>query len=102
MIDFIKIVLGDEHSFSEEYSQNDKSSQGGGNTNPLGNLQGEPLMIVLDNVCLMDEPSWRLLELIKDECSRIAIILLVQTDTNNNIKIHPEARQFYEETFSTN
>lgn len=47
----------------------------------------------------MDEPSWRLLELIKDECSKIAIILLVQTDTNNQPKIHPEARSFFHETF---
>jgi predicted ATPase len=47
----------------------------------------------------MDEPSWRLLELIKDECSKIAIIMLVLTDTNNNTKIHPEARQFFMETF---
>ena len=48
----------------------------------------------------MDEASWRLLELIKDECSRIAVILLVQTDTNNMPRIHPEARSFYNETFA--
>jgi|LauGreDrversion4_2_1035121.scaffolds.fasta_scaffold1216788_2 predicted ATPase len=47
----------------------------------------------------MDEASWRLIELIKDECRRIAIILLIQTDSNNQIKIHPEARQFFDETF---
>lgn len=47
----------------------------------------------------MDEASWRLLELVKDECASIAVLLLMQTDTNNNVKIHPEARQFYEETF---
>ena len=53
----------------------------------------------MDTVHLMDEPSWRLLELIKDECSKIAIILMVQTDTNNQPKIHPEARSFFNETF---
>ncbi len=58
--------------------------------------------MVLDTVQLMDEPSWRLLELIKDECFRIAVLLLVQTDTNNSLKIHPEARQFFEETFAKN
>lgn len=50
----------------------------------------------------MDEASWRLLELIKDECSKIAIIMLVQTDTNNQPRIHPEAKQFFRETFGSN
>lgn len=77
----------------------DKSSQGG-LTHPFGNIGGYPILAILDTVYLMDEPSWRLLELIKDECSKLAIILLVQTDTNNNPKIHPEARQFYQETFA--
>ena len=50
------------------------------------------MIVILDTVYLMDEASWKLLELIKDECQRIAIILLVQTDTNNQPKIHLEAR----------
>ncbi len=58
--------------------------------------------MILDTVYFMDEASWRLLELIKDECSKIAIILLVQTDTNNEPRIHPEAKQYYKETFGKN
>ena len=58
-------------------------------------------MVILDTVFLMDEASWRLLELVKDECTKIAIVLLVQTDTNNTAKIHPEAKQFYNETFAS-
>jgi len=50
------------------------------------------MLIILDTVQLMDEASWKLIELIKDECRRIAIILLIQTDSNSQIKIHPEAR----------
>ncbi len=57
------------------------------------------MLVILDTVQLMDEASWKLIELIKDECRRIAIILLIQTDSNNQIKIHPEAREFFEETF---
>ena len=84
LIDFIKAVLGERYEDeedSEDFSQNEKYTK-----NPL--LNGSPVMIILDTVYLMDEASWRLLELIKDECSRIAIVLLVQTDTNNNPKIH--------------
>lgn len=58
-----------------------------------------PLILIMDTAFLMDEPSWRLLELIKDECRQIAIILLMQTDTSNQAKIHPEAKNFYQETF---
>ena len=101
IIGFIKIVLGDEQSFSEEFQSQSKSSVSAVG-NPLGLTHGEPLLVVLDTVHLMDEPSWRLLELIKDECYHIGILLLVQTDTNNTIKIHPEARAFYDETFGSN
>jgi hypothetical protein len=50
------------------------------------------MLIILDTVQLMDEASWRLIELIKDECRRIAIIMLIQTDSNNKIKIQAEAK----------
>lgn len=92
IIDFVKIAVGDDNS--EDESQMDKSSQGGP-MHPFGNIGGQQVLVILDTVYMMDEPSWRLLELIKDECSKVAIIMLVQTDTNNNPKIHPEARQFY-------
>lgn len=35
------------------------------------------MLVILDTVQLMDEASWKLIELIKDECRRIAIILLI-------------------------
>lgn len=63
------------------------------------NVVENPMLLIFDTVFLMDEASWKLLELIKDECSQIAIILLMQTDTNNQPKIHPEAKVFYQETF---
>jgi len=64
--------------------------------------ESTPVIVILDTVYFMDEASWRLLELIKDECSKIAIILLVQTDTNNQPRIHPEAKQYFKETFGSN
>jgi len=60
-----------------------------------------PMLLIFDTVHLMDEASWRLLELVKDECSQIAIVLLMQTDTNNNPKIHSDAKAFYDETFAS-
>lgn len=53
------------------------------------------MVLIFDTVHLMDEASWKLLELVKDECSDVAVVLLMQTDTNNQPKIHQEARSFY-------
>jgi hypothetical protein len=35
------------------------------------------IILMFDTVYLMDEASWKLLDLVKDECTRIAVILLV-------------------------
>jgi hypothetical protein len=43
----------------------------------------------------MDEASWKLLDLVKEDCARIGIMMLMQTDTNNQPKIHVEAKSFY-------
>lgn len=51
--------------------------------------------MILDTVHLMDEASWRLLHMIKEECQRIAVVLLIQTDSNNHIKVQPEAQAYY-------
>jgi predicted ATPase len=91
-------VLGEksEEDFSEDLT---KSVQSKVQNHDSVLFNENPMLIILDTVQLMDEASWRLIELIKDECRRIAIILLIQTDSNNQIKIHPEARQFFDETF---
>jgi len=36
-----------------------------------------PYIIVLDNVERMDSLSWQLFETIRDECSRVGIILII-------------------------
>jgi predicted ATPase len=98
LIDFMREVLGEksEEDFSEDLT---KSVQSKVQNHDSVLFNENPMLIILDTVQLMDEASWRLIELIKDECRRIAIILLIQTDSNNQIKIHPEARQFFDETF---
>ena len=39
-----------------------------------------PIILVLDNAHLMDVASWQLYEALSDDCHRICIILLMQTD----------------------
>lgn len=73
MIEFIKEVLGEKDDY---YSEGDNSMEGK-SQNDQFMFSENPMIVILDTVHLMDEASWKLLELIKDECSQIAIILLV-------------------------
>lgn len=93
VVDFVKEALGEKEDCSSD-SDDDRSSRpgsSGGTTHPM--------LLVFDAVFLMDEASWKLLELVKDECGQVAVVLLMQTDTNNQLKILPEAREFYQGFF---
>ena len=47
-----------------------------------------PIILVLDNAHLMDAPSWQLYAALSDACHRICIVLLMQTDDQDNLKIN--------------
>jgi len=82
LVDFVKEVLGEKTEESSE-SNTMKSYPG---------FSECPVFVILDNVSLMDESSWRFLEMLRDECQRIAFVLLIQTDGNNKIRTSvPEA-----------
>jgi hypothetical protein len=53
-------------------------------------------IIILDNAHMMDQASWQLFEAIRDECYRVAIILCVQTDDQDKIKINSEVKPVFE------
>lgn len=42
---------------------------------------------------MMDGPSWQLFAAIRDECSRIGVIIIQQCDDTGELIIAPEARQ---------
>ena len=58
-----------------------------------------PFIIVLDNAHMMDSASWELYAAIRDECDRIAIILLMQTDGDGEFKIHQACRDKFDEVW---
>ena len=82
LVEFVKEVLGEK---------TDESSE----SNTMRSYPGFsecPVLVILDNVSLMDESSWRFLDMLREECQRIAFVLLVQTDGNNKIRVSvPEA-----------
>jgi hypothetical protein len=45
---------------------------------------------------MMDIASWQLFEAINDDCSRIAIILLMQTDEADKPKIPADVKSVFE------
>lgn len=53
-------------------------------------------IIILDNAHMMDQASWQLFEAIRDECYRVAIILCMQTDDQDKIKINTDVRPVFE------
>ena len=48
----------------------------------------EPFVMILDNAQMMDIASWELYEAIRDGCFRITLILIIQTDSNEDMKVH--------------
>lgn len=93
---------------SKNTFSNNTSNKNTKNQSPLrsssNNLPNQQVNVILvfDTVYLMDEASWKLLDLVREYCQKLAIILLIQTDTNNQPKIHPEAKTFFQETFGNN
>ena len=58
-------------------------------------------MVVLDNAHMMDPASWDLYEAIRDGCYRIVVILLLQTDYNDGVKIHSSCRDTFERVWQS-
>ena len=53
-------------------------------------------MIVIDNAHAMCPASWELLEQISDECYRVVVLLLMQSDDMDRIQIHPDSIKTFE------
>lgn len=46
-------------------------------------------VIVLDDAHKMDQASWQFFEAIRDDCTRVCILMCMQTDENDQFKIPP-------------
>lgn len=60
-----------------------------------------PFVIVIDNAHNMCPTSWDLLEAITEECYRIVIILLMQSDDMDRIRIHPDSVKTFERVYNS-
>ena len=92
-MEFIRDVIGERDDLSEEGSAMERTTCA---------KRVMPLVIILDTVSLMDEASWKLLECIKEDCTKIVVVLLIQTDTKNEPKISKDARDFFDQNILSN
>ena len=53
-------------------------------------------MIFIDNAHRMDKVSWQMFQSLVHECSNFALIMLMQTDDRDRIKISDAAAQEFE------
>lgn len=65
----------------------------------FGDDNQPPFIAILDTAHLMDGPSWELLDSLKNQCYRLAIVLCMQTDDADNLKIHPDSRAAFEKVW---
>ena len=57
--------------------------------------------MVLDNAQMMDTASWELYEAIRDGCYRISLILMLQTDFNEDVKIHSSCKTTFDRVWQS-
>ena len=59
-----------------------------------------PFILVLDNAHMMDPASWELYEALRDGCYRLAIIIILQTDYNDSVKIRADQQSTFERVWN--
>ena len=97
----MKCLIGEESDVSGWNSVLDPRSR---SKQDLENEEFEdkpPFIIVLDNGHDMDPTSWHLMESIVEECYRVVIILLVQSDDMDRMKIHPGSVAAFESVWDS-
>jgi len=92
-------VQEDAYEDSKSESSESFASQSVGSKDETDN-KSPPFIIVLDNAHMMDPASWELYEAIRDGCKRIVLILILQTDYNDSLKISPGSREVFDRIWS--
>lgn len=100
---FIKLVNGDEEVSDDEDTDAALRSPQGRTAGKHGGAAADnmaPIMVVLDTAHLMGPASWQLLYELKQYCTRLCIILLLQTNYLDEIKIAPASAEAYQVAWS--
>ena len=106
MYHFVKVAIGEGEDIAElipklydgieSQSVASSNSQMTSKSSSDGPPSREPFIFILDNAHKMDPASWDLYEAIRDGCCRVALILMLQTDFNEDVKIHSACRSTFD------
>jgi len=110
---FVKLVIGEVDDVSIDMQSTSqgapwKNNRKHANSSDLENDNGPadqdslpPMVVILDTAQYMDASSWQLYEAIRDDCFRICLILLLQTDDADELRVHPEAQKEFESVWNS-
>ncbi|CAI2375966.1 unnamed protein product [Moneuplotes crassus] len=70
-------------------------------SSPNHGLEVPPVIIFLDNVYMMDKPSWELLAQLKKNCKRICFVLLIKVSPNHHPVLSPGSEEIAAEFLGT-
>ena len=91
---FIKWVVGEEDAGLDEISGSHKAKT----KQKQDGMPSEhpPILVVIDTAHMMDIPSYKLFKSIVSSVRRLGLVLLLQTDEMDVLKINPESRQEFD------
>ena len=102
MIDFltqlIKCLIGEQNEISDWHSFMENSRM---KSRDMDNsfIDKPPFMIFIDNAHNMCPTSWLLLQQVLEESYRLVVILLVQSDDMDRMKIDPQSIGIFEQVY---
>ena len=94
----IKCFIGEENEISEWHSLIDNIKQKSRDMDESF-LDKPPYMIFIDNAHNMCPTSWQLLEKVIEESYRLVVVLLVQSDDMDRMRIDPQSISTFERVY---
>jgi hypothetical protein len=61
-----------------------------------------PFVIIMDTIHMVDENSWNLIELLctgEDNCKRLTIVMIMQTDNKDEVRVAESAQKAFKEVW---
>ena len=99
-----RLMLGDTEDVSQWLSfDNQKASAmlpSNDGSDDSFNLNRHPFLIVIDNAHRMDKVSWLMFYSLMSDCTNFAIVMLMQTDDLDRIKIKDEVASEFEKVIT--
>ena len=100
LTELVKCMIGEDNDVSgwQSLFENRNNSR---QQRDEGEDDKAPIVIFIDNAQDMCPTSWLFLDNILEECYQVVVILLVQSDDMDRMKIHPQSVQAFEQAYNS-